>query len=112
MHDNRDEGGDSDPTDHPESTDPNSTTVRHDWRKSGLPSVAIVEAVAAATNRETTDLPPLQETIEADALDALFDGQSSSVAVSFQYADTDVSVTGDGSIEVRVDGRLQQEDDG
>ncbi|WP_233563554.1 HalOD1 output domain-containing protein [Haloarcula sp. Atlit-7R] len=70
--------------------------------------MAIVGAVAAATNRETTGLPPLQETIEADALNALFDGQSSSVAVSFQYADTDVSVTGDGSIEVRVDGHSRE----
>ncbi|RLM34850.1 hypothetical protein DVK01_14375 [Haloarcula sp. Atlit-120R] len=104
MHDNTDEGGDSDPTNHPESTDTSPTTVRHNWRKSGCPSVAIVEAVAAATNQETTDLPPLQEAIEADALDTLLDGRSSSVATSFQYADTDVSVTGDGSIEVRVDG--------
>jgi hypothetical protein len=64
--------------------------------------VAIVEAVAAATNEEMTDLPPLQETIEANALNTLLARQSS-VAVSFQYAGTDVSVTGDGSIEVRVD---------
>ena len=108
MHDDTDEGGDADPTDHPESTDPSSTTVRHNWKKVGRPSVAIVGAVAATTNQETTDLPPLQETVEADALDTLLDGQSSSVAVSFQYADTDVSVTGDGSIEVRVDGHARE----
>ncbi|WP_233563501.1 HalOD1 output domain-containing protein [Haloarcula sp. Atlit-7R] len=70
--------------------------------------MAIVGAVAAATNQETTDLPPLQETIEADALDTLLDGQSSSVAASFQYAGTDVSVTGDGSIEVRADGQPRE----
>jgi hypothetical protein len=103
MHDDTDTRGDSDPTDRPERTDTNPTTVRHDWRKSGRPGVAIVEAVAAATNREPIDLPPLQETIEADALGTLLDGRSSSVTVSFRYADTDVSATGDGSIEVRVD---------
>ncbi|WP_233562771.1 HalOD1 output domain-containing protein [Haloarcula sp. Atlit-120R] len=66
--------------------------------------MAIVEAVAAATNEEMTDLPPLHETIEASALNTLLDRQSSSVAVSFQYAGTDISVAEDGGIEVRVDG--------
>jgi hypothetical protein len=97
--------------DQTERTDASNTTVRHNWQRSGQPSVMIVEAVAAATDRKTTDLSPLQETIDADALDTLLDGQVSSVAVSFRYADTGVTVTGDGSIEVRVDGRLQQEGD-
>lgn len=68
------------------------------------PSVRIIEAVAAATGRTTTDLPRLQETVDADALDALLTG-GSSVAVSFWYADTCVSVDGDGTIGVQVDGR-------
>lgn len=63
----------------------------------------IVEAVAAATDRAMTDLPPLYDTVDADALDALLNGQSSSVTISFQYADTDVTVNGNGSIEIQVD---------
>lgn len=65
-------------------------------------------AVAAATNQETTDLPPLQETVEADALDTLLESRSSSVTASFRYADTGVSVTETGSIEVRVDGQPRE----
>jgi hypothetical protein len=41
--------------------------------------VMVVEAVAAATDRPTTELPPLQGTLDADALDTLLNGQSSSV---------------------------------
>lgn len=111
MHDDTHEAGDADQTDQPARTDSTSTTVRHTWRPSDHPSMTIVEVVAAATDRETTDLPPLQETIDADALDTLLESQSSSVAVSFRYADTGVSVNGEGSIEVRVDGHLPEGDD-
>jgi hypothetical protein len=112
MYDNTNDIGDSDASDQTTSTDETSTTVRHNWTESGQPSVMIVEVVAAAIDRKTTDLPPLQETIDADALDTLLGGQASSVAVSFRYADTRVTASGDGSIEVRVDGRRQQENDG
>ena len=72
----------------------------------------VVEAVAAAADRSTTELPPLQGTLDADALDTLFNGHSSSVTVSFRYADTAVSVSENGSIEVHVDGDLREENDG
>jgi len=112
MCDDTDHIGDSDTVDQPANTDTRSTTVRHNWEQSALPSVAIVEAVAAATDRATTDLPPLQETVDSGALDTLLDGQSPPVTVSFRYAGTGVSVSGDGSIEVRVDGRFLGTDDG
>ena len=111
MHDDTNSVDDSATSDQTDSTDARPPTVRHNWTESDHPSVMIVEAVAAATDRNTTDLSPLQETIDADALDTLLDGQASSVVVSFRYADTGVTVTGDGSIEVRFDGRLQQEGD-
>ena len=111
MHDDTDEADSSDPIVKDENMDASATTVQHNWRKSNRPSIAIVEAVSAATGQEPTDLPPLQETVDADALDTLLDGQSSSVAVSFQYADTVVSVDADGSIEVRIERRLREEDD-
>mgnify|MGYP006276394263 CR=1 FL=1 len=104
MFDDTDDTGDSDIADQSANTDTNSTSVRHDWKQSGQPSVAIVEAVAAATDRAATDLPPLQGTVDADALDTLLQERSSSVMVSFRYADTVVSVSGNGSVEIEVDG--------
>lgn len=111
--DTNDPGG-SGPTDRPARTDETPerpTRVRHDWTRSDHPSMAVVEAVAAVTDRTATELPPLQETIDTDALDALFDGESPSVTVSFRYADTDVSVIGHGTLEVRVDGDAREDDE-
>ncbi|WP_256301810.1 HalOD1 output domain-containing protein [Haloarchaeobius salinus] len=96
--------GDSETTDRTESTAAGHTTVRRNWQQSDQPSVMVVEAVAAATNRPMTELPPLQGTLDADALDTLLDGQPSPVTVSFRYADTTVSVNGNGSMEIHVDG--------
>jgi len=103
---------DSETSDQTDSTDARPPTVRHNWTESDPPSVMVVEAVAAATDRPTTELPPLQKTLDADALDALLNRQSSSATVSFRYADTAVSVSGNGSIEVHVDGGPSEEDDG
>ncbi len=103
FHDSNDVG-DADASDRSAATGTDPKTIRHDWTQGGQPSVTVVEAVAAATDRATTELPPLLETIDSDALDTLLDGGSSSVFVSFRYAGTDVSVSGDGVIEVRADG--------
>nr|WP_264475394.1 HalOD1 output domain-containing protein [Halorubellus salinus] len=65
--------------------------------------MAVVETVAAATDRSQLDLPPLQESIEADALDDLLTAPSVSVVyVSFQYAGTTVTIASDRSIIVDV----------
>ncbi|WP_254839098.1 HalOD1 output domain-containing protein [Natronomonas marina] len=101
MSNDRDE--DSDTTERNGSVDAGPTTVRHDWTQAGRPSVTLVEAVAAATGRRTTDLPPLHGTVDTDALDTLLDGRSSSVTVSFRYAGTGVTVTSNGSVEIRID---------
>jgi len=103
---------DSDDRDDPGTTDrttesePDQTKVFHEWDQSEHPSVALVEAVAAATDRTTTDLPPLYRHIDADALDALLTGdQPSAVSISFRYADTDIRMRGDGTIEIWFDCR-------
>lgn len=108
--DESDGADESDATDQPASADAGSTTVRHDWTQSDQPSVTIIEAVAAATDRTPTDLPPLQDTLDTDALDTLLNGQSSSATVSFRYADIAVSVHGNGSIAIRLDGDRLAED--
>jgi len=110
MRDDTDDPAESDLPDQSASGDA-TTTVHHEWRQSDQPSVTIVEAVAAATDRPTTDLPPLHGTVDTDALDSLLDGQSPSVTVSFRYSETTVSVTGNGNIQIHLDG-VSGEDDG
>ena len=84
---------------------PNSTPeiVHHDWQGLEPPSVAVVEAVAAATDRTPTELPLLQNTLDPDALNALLTRGAASVTISFQYAGVIVSASGDGIIKIRID---------
>lgn len=111
MTDDTDGAGGSETCEQPEATDTDPTTIRHDWQQSDQPSVVIIEAVAAVTDRPATELPLLQSTIDTDALDTLLKGQTSSVTISFAYADTTVWVSGNGSIEIQVDGDLAGEHD-
>lgn len=78
---------------------------RAQWSRADGPSMATIEAVAEATGRDPTDLPPLYSTIDPDALDALLIGGSrrnGGVSVSFEYADVIVTVGRDGDIAVRA----------
>lgn len=64
----------------------------------------VVDAVAAAEDRDPIDLPPLQNIIETDALNALFDAKQGVTAapleVCFCYSESIVTVHGDGTTEV------------
>jgi len=59
----------------------------------------IVTRVAAIRDVESTALPPLQETVDVDALGALLDGQFSGTC-AFVYADCEIRVGGHGRIRV------------
>jgi hypothetical protein len=73
----------------------------YDWDGEDSPSIAVAEAVAAVTNRSVTALPPLQGVVDADALDVLVrSGDPLAVRITIDYAGTDVTVTGDGRIQV------------
>jgi len=82
--------------------------VRYDWREGDSPFMAIIEAVAAATNRDPTDLPPLQHRLDGDALDALLDdtgpASAEGIRVSFSYAGVDIAVDSDGDVAVWLPG--------
>lgn len=85
--------------------DRGTSTVEHTWEEPFQPSVSVVEAVSAATDRTPTELPPLHDHVDPDALDTLISrGESSAVTISFSYAGTVVVIDGDGTISVRVDG--------
>lgn len=91
--------GSSDAPDQPDSP---PEIVHHDWQGSEPPTVAVIKAVAAATDRTPTGLPLLQNTLDPDALNALLTREAASATVSFQYAGTIVSVSGDGNIKVHL----------
>jgi hypothetical protein len=82
-------------------------TLRYEYDRSQRPSTAVVEGVAAATNCEPTALPPLQEFVDASALDALVASASGTdgdhVDVSFVYDGVEVRVTSVGTIEITPD---------
>jgi len=66
------------------------------------PSIGVVEAVATATDRDTGALPQLGHVIDPDALDDILD-HDGDVEISFEYAGTDVTVQGDGTVFVTGD---------
>jgi hypothetical protein len=67
----------------------------------------VIEAVAATTDREPTAMPPLYESLDPDALDAVLTPRTNGVAtdttVSFTYGGVTVQVDNSGWIEVRAD---------
>lgn len=93
-------------------SDTNATTVsvgvdaaplarRTNWTANQAPSTAIVQLVAEVTNRPHTELEPLQETIDGDALNKLFESTASErLYVSFTYEGVNVRVTNDGIVEI------------
>jgi hypothetical protein len=79
--------------------------ARYDWTEE-RPSTAAVSVVAALSGEEPTEMAPLYEWIDPDALDRLFaaegDDPPESLEISFRYRTYDVTVRGDGVVAVRV----------
>ena len=76
----------------------------HDHRNADAPrptSTRVVDAVASATNTDPVELAPLYETIDTDALDALFpqDG-SGNCHLYFEFGAVDVYVSIGGHVTV------------
>lgn len=86
---------------------PQDPAVRLDWTDFGDPSSGIVEAVSRATNERPTELPPLHDAVETDALNVLLteDDRPTDVpfTVTFSYAGHRVTATADGEVIVRRD---------
>ncbi|MFC7194337.1 HalOD1 output domain-containing protein [Halosimplex aquaticum] len=61
----------------------------------------IVSTVADDAGVDVFDLPPLTETIDTEAMQALLAGSDSSVRLYFEYAGRTVVVGADGSVRVR-----------
>ena len=65
---------------------------------------AILRGVADVEHCAPSDLPPLYDAVEPDALDALFEhglpGESGTLLLTFTYSDSTVVVHGDGTLRV------------
>lgn len=85
-------------------TSNDSYTVQFDRLDDEPLSVTIATAVSAVTGTDVTDLPPLHYSIDADALERLFepraDGLRSNGRVTFEYNDCHVTVSATGEITV------------
>ena len=89
--------------------DPMTDTYHHqyDWDSSERLSSAIIAAVASVADTEPTELEPLYDCVDPDALDALFrplseDRPRSHGRLSFSLDEYDVTVYGHGEIIVDV----------
>jgi hypothetical protein len=78
--------------------------LHHEWDTSVQPSTAVVEAVAAMTDRDPLEMPRIYDQLHTDSLDSLLTSTRSraggQVEVSFSYDDIDVHVSSDGDIRV------------
>ena len=75
-------------------------TVKQSYDSTVPASQAVVEAVADATGGDEMSLEPLQLTIDADALNEVFRGDTADVSVSFTYVGCRVHVD-PGTVVVR-----------
>lgn len=88
---------------HPESASA-VTRSTFDWRRTP-PVTAVVETVATASDREPTDMPVLNETVDADALEALMKRNGAAAVtgdlrVTFRYAEHRVVIGQIGTVKV------------
>lgn len=78
-------------------------------------ALAVVRTVAAETGRDVTAMPPLYESVDPDALEALVAAagdRSRAVTVTFRYAGCLVSITAARRLEIEVGGRRPDEGGG
>ena len=63
------------------------------------PTHAVAAALAAREGVDPTELPPLHDSIDTEAMDAVLDG-GEDVRLTFSHLGYEVTVTGDGRVEV------------
>ncbi|MFO7927219.1 MAG: HalOD1 output domain-containing protein [Halobacteriota archaeon] len=79
--------------------------AQYEWSSTD-PTTAVIETVSAAADREATELEPLYDAIDPDALNALVRSEvptdhDATVEISFRFAERRVTVHNTGEIEVR-----------
>jgi len=95
--------GDETDMEHSDESGRTASFDHYDWAGSDCPSVAVAEAVAAVTNRAVLELPPIQEAVDADALDDVMQSSAGEgLRASFSYAGVPVVLSSDGHVEITV----------
>lgn len=83
---------------------PQPYIARYDRRDCEPLSVAVVSAVATYNEVDATDLEPLHEAVDTDALDRLFDHLPADADVTglvrFEYDSCLVTISADGEIRI------------
>jgi len=81
---------------------PNNETNPLSFNYGDSPSIGVIQAVAWFKGVEPTALTPLQDVIDVDALEALFNQQGETdLSVSFEYDECVVEVSNDGTITIQ-----------
>ncbi|GAA0672710.1 HalOD1 output domain-containing protein [Natronoarchaeum mannanilyticum] len=73
-------------------------TIEREWDDETPPSAALVRAIADARDVEPTDLPPLYDAVDADAMDALVGERD--VTMTVEYHGFLATIHGDGRLEL------------
>ena len=101
-------------TDNGVTFDPKTDTycLHYDRLEDESVSAAVVRGVAAVTNTSPTELEPLFETVDPDALDQLYRTTTGGSGpgdcwVSFSYNDCAVTVDATGEITIEPDGEAE-----
>lgn len=86
------------------TTESTALRVRHEWGGTSDVSTTVTNAVMEAADAAGTDLPPIQHSVDLDAIDALFtlDGAEPSTDghVTFTHAGFEVTVHSTGLVTV------------
>lgn len=81
------------------ATEPAAIRTQYDWSAT-TPSTAIAEVLGVASDREPTEIEPLYDVLDPDALDTLLADGSAETTVKFEAGGFHVTVTGDGVVIV------------
>lgn len=90
-------------TDAGEASDPGQTHSDTFQAATELPSVALIEAVAAAKDADPVDLDPFGRHFDMDALDALLQSSPAerTVAVTVEFQGVRAEIDSEGTVTVR-----------
>lgn len=81
--------------------------IEHEFSDTETATVAVIDAVAAVTGTRPTDLPPLYDAIDPEALDGLFESferrSSETLRVEFSYHGLTVVVRDGLEVSVRTE---------
>lgn len=81
--------------------------LAHDWRDDRSLTSTVIDAVSAVTNTPSTEIDPLYESVNPDALNAVYEPTHAGElrreggCISFRVDDCDVTVYWDGIVEIR-----------